>query len=192
MAEGQIAFCTEHGLADFLADGTFLRGWAMTQQGCNDVGIAQIEECIASGRVTGLKMVRPYYLCMLADVCVKVGRFDDGLGALTEALTIADENEDRYCEPETYRLKGELLLRQADTNAAEAQSCFQRAVEIARKQSAKAWELRATMSLARMLAKQGRREEARAMLAEIYNWFTEGFDTTDLKDAKALLDELTG
>ena len=89
-----------------------------------------------------------------------------------------------------HRLKGELLLRQDDSNAAEAQSCFQRAIEIARKQSAKSLELRATMSLARLLAKQGRRDEARTMLAEIYGWFTEGFDTADLKDAKALLDEL--
>jgi predicted ATPase len=89
-----------------------------------------------------------------------------------------------------YRLKGELLLKQDDSYAAEAQSCFERAIEIARNQSAKSWELRATMSLARLLAKQGKREEARAMLGDIYGWFTEGFDTRDLKDAKALLNEL--
>ena len=118
------------------------------------------------------------------------GRLDDGLSALTEALAVADEHEDRYYEAETYRLKGELLLKQDDSNAAEAQRCFERAIEIARKQSAKSWELRATMSLARLLAKQGRRDEARTMLADIYDWFTEGFDTADLKDAKALLDEL--
>ena len=91
-----------------------------------------------------------------------------------------------------HRLKGELLLRQNDSNAAEAQSCFERAIEVARNQSAKSWELRATTSLARLLAMQGRRDEARAMLAEIYGWFTEGFDTADLIDAKALLDELAG
>jgi len=85
-----------------------------------------------------------------------------------------------------------LLLKQEDSNAAEAQNCFQRAIEIASKQSAKSLELRATMSLARLLAKQGRRDEARTMLAEIYNWFTEGFDTADLKDAKALLEALSG
>ena len=89
-----------------------------------------------------------------------------------------------------YRLKGELLLKQDDPNATEAQSCFQRAIEVARKQSAKSWELRATTSLARLLQKQGSRDQARTMLAEIYGWFTEGFDTADLKDAKALLDEL--
>ena len=95
-------------------------------------------------------------------------------------------------EAETNRLKGELLLKQENSNAAEAQSCFERAIEIARKQSAKSFELRATMSLARLLAKKGRRDEARAMLADIYDWFTEGFDTADLNDAKALLEELNG
>ena len=123
---------------------------------------------------------------------MKTGRLDDGLSALTEALAAADEHEIRQYEAEAYRLKGELLLKQDNSNAAEAQHCFERAIEIARKQSAKSLELRATMSLARLLVKQGRRDEARTMLAEIYNWFTEGFDTADLKDAKALLDELSG
>ena len=128
---------------------------------------------------------------MLAEACGEVGRFERGLEALTEALTIADEDEDRYCEAETYRLKGELLLKQNDSNVEQAENCFRRAIEIARKQSAKSWELRATMSLAqRLLAHQDRRDEARAMLTEIYNWFTEGFDTADLKDAKALLEQL--
>ena len=120
------------------------------------------------------------------------GRLNDGLSALAEAQAVANETEGRGYDAEIYRLKGELLLKQDDSNAAEAQSCFQRAIEIARNQSAKSWELRATMSLARLLAKQGRRDEARAMLADIYGWFTEGFDTADLKDAKALLDELSG
>ena len=121
---------------------------------------------------------------------METGRLDDGLSALTEALAAADEHEIRHYEPEMHRLRGELLLRQDHSNAAEAQNCFQRAIEIARKQSAKSLELRATMSLARLLVKQGRRDEARTMLVEIYGWFTEGFDTSDLKDAKALLDEL--
>ena len=139
-----------------------------------------------------MELLRPHALCLLAEACREAGRLDDGLSALTEALAAADEHEIRHYEAETHRLKGELLLKQDHSNAAEAQSCFQRAIEIARKQSAKSLELRATMSLARLLAKQGRRDEARAMLAEIYGWFTEGFDTADLKDAKALLDELSG
>ena len=91
-----------------------------------------------------------------------------------------------------YRVRGELLLKQNDTNASEAQICFERAIEIARRQAAKSWELRATTSLARLLAKKSRREEARTMLIDIYHWFTEGFDTADLKDAKALIEELSG
>ena len=120
----------------------------------------------------------------------ETGHFDDGLNALTEALAAADEHENRVFEAEAHRLKGELLLRQNYSNTAEAQSCYERAIETARRQSAKSLELRAAMSLARLLALQGRRDEARAMLAEIYGWFTEGFGTADLKDAQALLDEL--
>ena len=122
---------------------------------------------------------------------METGRLDDGLNALTEALSTADEHEDRFYEPEIHRLRGELLLKQDQSNVPEAQRCFERAIEIARKQSAKSWELRATISLARLLAKQGHRAETRTMLADIYGWFTEGFDTADLKDAKALLDELS-
>jgi len=129
---------------------------------------------------------------MLAEACMETGRLDDGLSALREAMAAADEHETRQYETEMHRLKGQLLLRQDLSKAAEAQSCFQRAVEIARNQSAKSLELRATMSLARLLNGQGKRDEARAMLADIYGWFTEGFDTRDLKDAKALLDELSG
>jgi class 3 adenylate cyclase/predicted ATPase len=191
VCEQQYAISLEHGLADFLAGAIGIRGWLMIMRGHAE-GTAQVEECIASSYVTGLKMVRPFWLCILADAYRDVGRFDDGLNLLREALTLADENEDRYREAETYRLKGELLLKQNDSNVAEAENCFRRAIDIARKQSAKSWELRATMSLARLLDKQGRRDEARAMLAEIYGWFTEGFDTADLKDAKALLEELNG
>ena len=179
------------GLPIWLAAATILRGWAMAEQGRNEEGIAQIQEGLAALRATGAEVERPHDLCLLAEACMETGRLDDGLSALTEALAVADEHEDRVYEAETHRLKGELLLKQDDSNAAEAQSCFQRAIEIARKQSAKSWELRATMSLARLLAKQGRRDEARTMLADIYGWFTEGFDTADLKDAKGQLDELS-
>jgi predicted ATPase len=115
---------------------------------------------------------------------------DEELVAVAEALTWVDKNNEYFYEAELYRLKGELLLKRDDSNIGEAESCFDRAIEIARNQSAKTFELRATMSLARLLAKQGQRVEARTMLADIYDWFTEGFDTADLKDAKALLDDL--
>jgi predicted ATPase len=126
----------------------------------------------------------------LAAACKDAGRINEGLSALAEALAAADEQVSRDYEAEIYRLRGELLLEQDNSNAVEAENCFQRAIEIARKQSAKSWELRATTSLARLLVMQARRDEARALLAGIYDWFTEGFDTADLKDAKALLTEL--
>jgi predicted ATPase len=190
-AESAIALSTERGFTLWLGMATGLRGWAMAEQGRNEEGIAQIQEGLAASRATGAEWWRPYFLCLLAEAWRQTGRLDDGLIALREALATIDEHENRNYEAEMHRLKGELLLRQNDSNAAEPQSCFERAIEVARNQSAKSWELRATTSLARLFAKQDRRDEARAQLAEIYGWFTEGFDTADLKDAKALLDELS-
>jgi predicted ATPase len=189
-AERLMALSTDHGFIFWLAGANILRGWAMAEQGRNEEAIAQIQEGLAALRAAGAEVERPQNLSLLAEACMKTGRLDDGLTALTEALAVADEREARVSEAETHRLKGELLLKQNSSNASEAQNCFQRAIEIARKQSAKSWELRATTSLARLLNEQGRRDEARTMLADIYNWFTEGFDTADLKDAKASLDEL--
>jgi predicted ATPase len=163
-----------------------------SEPGRSEEGIAQIQEGSVAFRATGAELMRPYFLCLLAEACMATGRFDDGLSALAEALTAADEHKIRHYEAEMHRLKGELLLKQSNSKASDAQSCFQRAIAVARKQRGKSLELRATMSLSRLLDKQGRRDEARAMLAEIYGWFTEGFDTADLKDAKALLDELAG
>jgi len=195
-AEGMIALSAEHGFSQLLAWATTLRGWAMVEQGSepgrSEEGIAQIQEGSVAFRATGAELMRPYFLCLLAEACMAPGRFDDGLSALAEALTAADEHKIRHYEAEMHRLKGELLLKQSNSKASDAQSCFQRAIAVARKQRGKSLELRATMSLSRLLDKQGRRDEARAMLAEIYGWFTEGFDTADLKDAKALLDELAG
>jgi predicted ATPase len=190
-AERLIALSTEHGFTFWLALATVERGGAMAEQGRNEEGIAQIQEGLAALRAAGAEVERPQDLSLLAEAYMKTGRLDDGLSALTEALAVADEREARVYEAETHRLKGELLLKQDDSNVAEAKNCFQRAIEIARKQSAKSWELRATTSLARLLAKQGKRDKARTMLADIYAWFTEGFDTADLKDAKALLDDLS-
>ena len=185
-----VALSTEHGLPEWLAWANTLRGWAVAVQGHYKEGIAQIQEALVASRATGAGILQPYYLCLLAEACMQANRLDDGLSALTEALAVADKNEERMHEPEIHRLQGEILLRQ--NNAAQARECFERALEVARQQSAKSYELRATMSLARLLASQGHRDEARAMLAAIYNWFTEGFDTADLIDAKSLLDELGG
>jgi predicted ATPase len=180
----------EHGLPDWLGWATTLHAWALAQEGRSEEGLAQMRQSLAALSATGAGLMRPHDLCFLAEVCMEAGRLDEGLDAIAEALSAADEHENRMHESEINRLKGELLLKQDDSKRAEAQSCFERAIEVARKQSAKSWELRATMSLARLLVTQGCPDEARAMLAEIYGWFTEGFDTKDLKDAKSLLDEL--
>jgi predicted ATPase len=189
-AEVAIALSAEHGFTDSLHGATGLRGWAIAEQGRHEEGIALIREGLATFRATGGELALPYFFCLSAEAYREAGRFDDGLSALTEALAAADEHEDRNYEAETHRLKGELLLSQDDSNTAEAQRCFERAIEVARKQSAKSLELRATMSLARLLVRRDKRDEARAMLAELYGWFTEGFDTADLIDAKTFLDEL--
>jgi class 3 adenylate cyclase/tetratricopeptide (TPR) repeat protein len=189
VADSQHVFCSRYGLADFLARAVGLRGTVTASRG-QEEGIPLIEEWVASGRKTGLKMVRPLELCWLAEAGIALNQLDKASGALAEALTIAESDGDRYCEAETHRLRGELLMK-CQSNATKAQACFERAIEVARKQEARCWELRATASLARLLRNSNRRDEARTMLAEIYNWFTEGFDTADLKEAKALLDELT-
>jgi hypothetical protein len=157
-------------------------------------GIPELEDNIAAARATGYELGLTQSLVALGNGYGKVGRLRDGLSAVAEGLAVSEKNGEQWFDAELYRTRGELLLKH-DTHAEpkaedEAESCFREALHIARAQEARWWELRTTVSLARLLAKQGKREEARAMLAEIYNWFTEGFDTADLKDAKALLNEL--
>jgi predicted ATPase len=127
---------------------------------------------------------------LLADVCDHLGHTEDGLQALAEAHNLVEQHEERWWEAEIYRLQGVLLLRQTRTPQAEAEACFQRALDVARRQEAKSLELRAAMSLARLWQQQGKRIEAYDLLAPIYGWFAEGFDTADLQEAKALLDAL--
>jgi predicted ATPase len=126
---------------------------------------------------------------MLAEAYGKAGKAEEGLSAVAEALTAVHARANRVCEAELYRLKGELQLTLAMDNAAEAETCFHQALEVARRQQAKSLELRAAMSLARLWQQQGKRVEARELLAPIYGWFTEGFDTADLQEAKALLEQ---
>jgi predicted ATPase len=190
-AESMSILSTKHGLTDFSAFAITLCGWARAE-GRNEESVAQLHQGLALSRAVGADLFRPYFLGLLADACMETGRFDDGLDALTEALAAAEKHGDRHNQAEMRRLKGELLLKQDVSNSPQAQKCFERAIEIAREQNAKSWELRATVSLARLVISQGRRDEARMILADIYNWFTEGFDTPDLKDAKALLDQLAG
>jgi len=189
-AEAAIEIAEKEGAPLFESWARVARGWALAHLGQAEQGVAQIREGLAMASATGTEMWRTYNLAHLAEACGKAGHIDEGLEVVAEALDVVQKGE-RWWEAEISRLRGELLLKLNPCGLDEAQISFERAIEIARKQGAKSLELRATMSLARLLANQGRREEARTMLAEIYNWFTEGFDTTDLKDAKALLDEFS-
>ena len=191
-AEAAIALSTEQGFPFWAAWGTILRGWALAMQGQGEEGIAQVRQGIAAWRATGAALFVPYFCTLLADVCAHLGHTEDGLQALAEAHTLVEQQEERWWEAEVYRLRGVLLLRQPGTPQAEAETCLQRALDVARRQEAKSLELRAAMSLARLWQQQGRHAEARDLLAPIYGWFTEGFDTADLQEAKALLEALGG
>jgi predicted ATPase len=175
-------------------------GWALAQrshepgarQGPGEEGITQIQQSLTAWRATGAKVFRPYGLALLAEAYGKVGQREAGLTRLAEALLVVDDTGERRWEAELHRLKGEFLLARAPDDHAEAEACFQQALDIARHQQAKSWELRAAMSLSRLWQQQGKRDEARELLAPVYAWFTEGFDTVDLQEAKALLEELGG
>ena len=190
-AEFVIALSTRHGLTEVLPLVLAQRGWVLAQHGRCEEGVRQIQDVLTGLISNGASLVLTYVLNLLADACTRIESLDERQPILTEAASAAQNLEGRSLEAETLRLKGELLLMQNDRGTAEAQSYFERAIAVARGQSAKILELRASMRLARLIEKQGRREEARAMLVEIYGWFTEGFDTADLKDAKALLEELS-
>ena len=165
-------------------------GWADVEAGDLDDGIARMREGVDEIRNTGAEIGTGYFLALIATALSRMGKFDEGLRNVNEGLSVIERTGDRVYEVEVRRIRGELLLAQDSSNAAEAERIFRTAIDIAREQSAKSWELRATTSLARLLRDTNRRDEARAMVAEIYGWFTEGFDTADLKDAKALLQEL--
>ena len=209
LAEAGIVLATEQGLPFFLAWGMVLRGWALAANEQGEEGIAQMRRGLAAYRTTGWEEAQSYFLALLAEVCERVGQSEEGLNVLGEALAHVDKTGERFYEAELYRLYGELSLRNGETETGRTgdqkplsdspilrfpvsspEDAFLKAIDIARKQQAKSLELRAVMSLARLWQQQSRKDEARQMLAEIYGWFTEGFDTKDLQEAKALLEEL--
>jgi predicted ATPase len=169
--------------------GTRLRGAALAMLGQVQEGLAQIREGMAFELSLGIRCYWPGALCSLAEAQAKAGYPEEGLAALAEALTFVEETGEGYYEAESHRLRGELLLQRGD--GAEAEASFHKAIEVARRERAKSWELRATTSLCRLWQQQGKPEKARQHLAGIYDWFTEGFDTPDLKMAKMLLEELS-
>jgi predicted ATPase len=187
-AEAAILLATEHRFAMEAAWGTTLRGWALAAQGQREEGIAQIRQGLTAWQATEAELFLPWWLAFLAQAYGQVGQTEEGLTILTEALAEADKNGERFYEAELYRLRGELRLQLRAQEKAEED--FRQAITLARRQHAKSWELRAVMSLSRLWQSQGKKEEAHGLLTEIYGWFTEGFDTADLQDAKVLLEAL--
>ena len=191
-AEAATSLAKEQGFPLWMGVGSLLCVWIQANQGQAQAGIEQIMQGLRAYRATGAVIFQLYSLALLAEAHGTMGQPEAGLTVLTEALTHVDTTGERWYESEIYRLKGELLLQQSSDNQAEAETCFHHALDLARNQQAKSFELRAATSLARLWLSQGKREEARQVLGDVYGWFTEGFDTPDLMDAKALLDALEG
>ena len=191
-AEAAIALAREQGFALYLAVGTAMRGWAVSVQGHAEEGMTQLRQGMAALQAMGVKLDSPRFLGMLAEAHASMGQAEEGLRILAEALRVADNTGEHYYTAELCRLKGALLLAQSSAQGEEAAACFRQALDIARQQQAKSLELRAATSLSWLWQRQGRRVEARELLAPVYDWFTEGFDTADLQEAKTLLEELGG
>jgi predicted ATPase len=191
-AEATTAIATEHGLSFWRACGQVMCGWAMAQQGAGASGIAQLRKGLTAWKTAGSETYRTYFLALLAEALGREGKIEDGLSVLAEALAQMQSTGEGLHGAELHRLQGEFLLRRdaGEVACREAEACFRRALTTARQQQAKSLELRAAMSLTRLYQKQDRQSEARPILRECYNWFTEGFDTHDLQEAKVLLDHL--
>jgi class 3 adenylate cyclase/tetratricopeptide (TPR) repeat protein len=186
-ADELVSLTERQSIGFYLAEAMILQGWCLTMLGQKEKGIAQLTLGLAAYRAQGLLHV-PAGLTLLADAYRQVQQPQNGLRQLLEAISVTDRTQGRYYEAEMHRVRGELFLSMHDDGAAEAS--FRKAINVAQHQSAKTWELRASMSLARLWCDQGKPQQARELLAPVYGWFTEGFDTRDLKAAKALLEEL--
>jgi predicted ATPase len=189
-ANAAMALAAAEGAGLRVEQGRLLWGWALAMQGDATAGVANIRQGWTVHQGMGPQILRPYYLSLLAEAYGQAGQPEAGLTALTEALTLVAATEERWWEAEVYRLQGSLLLQLSLPDVGQAEACFQQALDIARRQQAKALELRAALSLARLWQGQGQPTAARQQLADLYHWFTEGFDTADLQEAQALLAEL--
>jgi predicted ATPase len=208
-AEQSIQVASEHGLMLYQGLAAIARGWALAEQGRHEEGIEQIRQGLAGYQATGTELVRPQCLALLAEALSKAHRSPEGLHVIEEALDVTQRNGDRYYEAELHRLKGKLLLALPAGRAAQAaggkgifvetdsspagraENCFNQAIAVARQQNAKSLELRAAISMAHLYQSQDRQSDARSYLAPIYENLTEGFDTTDMREAKALLAQLS-
>jgi predicted ATPase len=209
-AEAAIAVSSEHGLALYEAMAMIMRGWSLTEQGWEEEGVEEMRKGLAAYQATGARVARSHFLGLLGEASGRNGQAEEGLSLLDEALELADRNGERCYQAELYRIKGELLLMEAarrnlsravtgggaavevePPEVAQAEGCFSLSIKFAQQQKAKSWELRAVMSQSRLYQKRDKQAKARDLLTQVYEWFTEGFDTADLREAKALLDELS-
>jgi predicted ATPase len=189
-AETLLALASEQNFVEYLALGTFVQGWAQTQHGQSEAGVAAMRQGLAAGRATGKGAEEANLLAVLAGALGKTGAAEEGLRLLNEALAAGIDGGMAYWEAELHRLTGELLLCQSAGNRADAEASYNQAMAVARCQQAKSLELRAATSLARLWQGQRKHAEARELLEPVYDWFTEGFDTPDLIEAKELLNAL--
>jgi tetratricopeptide (TPR) repeat protein len=187
-ADEALAISAEQGYPLWLAFANAMRGWSLTALGQSTEGLKVLQDGIVGTRATGARLWLSFFLTLLADAYAMAGLPRDGLKPLAEAAELMGTTQERWTEAETHRLRGRLMQSLGEEAASE--DCYRQALDVARRQSAKFWELRVANDLARLWRDQGKRDEARDLLAPVYNWFTEGFDTLDLKEAKALLEEL--
>ena len=186
-----LTIADEYALGDMVRHSTVMHALMLAFQEPTEEALVQAKQAIDSMTARGLRALKTRSLASMGRLLWRAGRCAEGLAVIAEALALVEDTGERYSEAELWRVKGELLLKASGDAHAEAEGCYHKALEIARRQRAKAWELRAATSLARLWHRQGNHPEAREMLAEIYDWFSEGFDTADLKDARGLLDELS-
>jgi len=189
-----LQYAHEQGLKWYIAVGQMLRGWATVKDGPVAQGLAEFSQGLSAYKATETELSLTFFLALFADALTTAGLCDQAMDSLNEALALAERTGERYYESELHRLKGELILKTNDSDfsslSAQAEAAFQSALQVSRQQTAKSLELRAALSLARLWQRQGEPARAGKILAETYGWFTEGFDTADLRDAKALLDGL--
>jgi predicted ATPase len=185
-----VALSDEKGALFWKAFGMMNQGWLLASTGKTPNAVHTITSGFAAWRSTGSTLWIPFFLSHLARAHAELDKFDDAWRCIGEAMTAVETTKERWCEAEVHRVAGEIALMSPEPDAAKAQGYFERALAVAREQQAKSWELRAAMSMARLWRDQGKRDAARELLAPVYGWFTEGFDTLDLKEAKTLLDEL--
>jgi len=189
-AQAAVTLSTEQGFPTWLALGACLRGWALTALGQREEGMVQLHQGLTDFRAIGTELFVPYFLILLAEGYGALKQVDEALDALKEGWETMEQTGEHWWKAEVHRLKGDLLLHQATSDVAQAADCFRQALDVARNQQAKSLELRAATSLARLWRSQDKHQEAYDLLAPVHDWFTEGFDTADLQEAKALLTEL--